>query len=72
MSIFEIIVFLMNSTKRGRFPFLRIARQLHIMEDEKAGVYRTAYMGVVSVRHQGTQLYIVPRNGPSFDYANIF
>lgn len=42
------------------------------MEDEKAGVYRTAYMGVVSVRHQGTQLYIVPRNGPSFDYANIF
>ncbi len=42
------------------------------MSDYSSKVPRTAYMGVVSVRHQGTQLYIVPRNGPSFDYANIF
>lgn len=46
--------------------------KLHIMQDEKAGVYRTAYMGVVAVRHHGTQLYIVPRIGPSFDYETIF
>ena len=60
------------SNKGGRVSFLRIAMQLHIMQDEKAGVYRTAYMGVVSVRHKGTQLYIVPRVGPSFDYENIY
>ena len=38
------------------------------MEDEKAGVYRTAYMGVVSIFYQGIRLFIVPEEGPSFDY----
>lgn len=62
----------MLSNKRGRVSFVRLAMQLNIMHDEKAGVYRTAYMGVVAVRHRGTQLYIVPRIGPSFDYNSIY
>ena len=38
------------------------------MDDEKAGVFRTAYMGVVAVKVRGTQVYLVPREGPSFNY----
>ena len=40
------------------------------MKDDKAGVYRTAYMKVVAVKYEGTQLYLVPENGPNFDYVN--
>ncbi|KAK8825671.1 hypothetical protein WA577_000842 [Blastocystis sp. JDR] len=52
----------------GPAAFRRIARALGIMEDEKAGVFRTAYMGVVAVKYRGSQLYLVPREGPSFRY----
>lgn len=54
----------------GSVPFIRLANELHIMSDEKAGVYRTAYMGVVAVQTKGTQLYLVPRSGPSFVYSS--
>ena len=38
------------------------------MTDEKAGVWRTAYMKVVAVKYQGTQVYLVPMGGPNFNY----
>lgn len=53
----------------GSVPFTKLANELHIMSDEKAGVYRTAYMGVVAVQTKGTQVYLVPRTGPSFIYS---
>ena len=43
--------------------FQGIARQLGIMDDEKAGVPRTAYMGVVSVAWKGHYLHIAPKDG---------
>lgn len=45
-----------------------IARKMRLMEDEKAGVRRTAYMNVVAVKHKGTQVYIVNRKGMNFKY----
>lgn len=57
-----------SSFSSGSAAFRRIARALGIMEDEKAGVFRTAYMGVVAVKYRGSQLYLVPREGPSFRY----
>ena len=57
-----------SSFSSGPAAFRRIARALGIMEDEKAGVFRTAYMGVVAVKYRGSQLYLVPREGPSFRY----
>lgn len=59
-----------GSFNSGPAAFKRIARELRIMEDEKAGVFRTAYMGVVAVKHRGSQLYLVPRDGPSFHYKS--
>lgn len=59
-----------NSGFSGSVPFTKLANALHIMSDEKAGVYRTAYMGVVAVQTKGTQLYLVPRSGPSFVYSS--
>lgn len=44
--------------------FAVLARQLHLMSDEKAGVPRTAYKGIVETRPHGTDklLFLVPRN----------
>lgn len=49
---------------------MNLAKALHIMTDDKAGVYRTAYMKVIAVKYEGTQLYLVPGSGPNFDYVN--
>lgn len=38
------------------------------MTDAVSKVPTTAYMGVVTVFYQGTRLFIVPEDGPSFDY----
>ena len=38
------------------------------MSDYSSKVPRTAYMGVVSIFYQGIRLFIVPKDGPSFDY----
>jgi len=44
--------------------FLLQAQKLGIMEDEKAGVPRTAYLGVVQVRSKaGANLYVAPEGG---------
>ena len=43
--------------------FKRIAKQLGIMDDEKAGVPRTAYMGVVTINYNGHLAHIAPRGG---------
>jgi alpha-1,3-mannosyl-glycoprotein beta-1,2-N-acetylglucosaminyltransferase len=43
--------------------FKKIAKRLGIMQDEKAGVPRTAYMGVVTIKYRGYRLYITPRGG---------
>lgn len=41
--------------------FATLAKQLHIMQDEKAGVPRTAYHGIVEVRPRGQYLlFLVP------------
>ena len=61
--------YLACSKPSGVRPFSRLAKQLSIMSDEKAGVYRTAYMGVVALRYKGTQVYLVPREGPSSSYV---
>ena len=45
-----------------------IASELGIMVDRAAKVPRTAYMGVVSVVYRGFRLFIVPEDGPSFEY----
>ena len=43
--------------------FARLAKQLHLMTDEKAGVPRTAYKGIVETRPHGDKiLFLVPRN----------
>ena len=39
-----------------------------IMGDVLGGIPRTAYMGVVRVGYKGFRLYLVPREGLSFDY----
>ena len=54
-----------NNSNHG---FVYYARLLRLMTDEKAGVWRTAYMKVVAVKYQGTQVYLVPSDGPNFDY----
>ena len=44
--------------------FATLAKQLHLMEDEKAGVARTAYKGIVETRPLGDKLlFLVPREG---------
>lgn len=41
--------------------FSVLAKQLHLMEDEKAGVPRTAYKGIVETRPSGNHfLFLVP------------
>jgi hypothetical protein len=45
--------------------FQQLATTLHIMTDEKAGVGRTSYRGIVETRPKGTDghlLYLVPSN----------
>ena len=41
--------------------FERLAKQLHIMDDEKAGVRRTAYGGVVTLHKEGARIFVAPR-----------
>ena len=47
------------------------------MDDEKAGVPRTAYLGVVSIRHEGSMLHVAPASGHEYykqapdDVSNI-
>lgn len=59
-----------SCSERNPRSFLSLAKALHIMTDDKAGVYRTAYMKVIAVKYEGTQLYLVPGSGPNFDYVN--
>lgn len=40
--------------------FTSIANRLGIMSDFKAGVPRTAYMGVVTLWWKGTRVFVVP------------
>ena len=47
--------------------FQQLATKLHLMTDEKAGVARTSYRGIVETRPKGTDnnghlLYLVPSN----------
>ena len=51
--------------------FKRIAKQLGIMDDEKAGVPRTAYMGVVTIKFNGHRVHIAPR-GYMMDIVYLF
>lgn len=41
-----------------------IARQLGIMADIKAGVPRTAYMGIVTLSWKGTRVFVTPEAIP--------
>lgn len=41
--------------------FESLAKQLGIMQDTKAGIPRTAYMGVVPVWVGDTKVYLAPR-----------
>jgi alpha-1,3-mannosyl-glycoprotein beta-1,2-N-acetylglucosaminyltransferase len=41
--------------------FARIAKELDAMSDEKAGVPRTAYMGVVTLWHKYRRVHVAPR-----------
>mmetsp|Transcript_49232 Transcript_49232/g.120016 ORF Transcript_49232/g.120016 Transcript_49232/m.120016 type:complete len:309 (+) Transcript_49232:152-1078(+) len=50
--------------------FMVMADQLGIMSDEKAGVPRTGYLGVVTLRGKGgSQLYVAPEQGKPY-YQN--
>jgi hypothetical protein len=40
-----------------------VANRLGIMDDEKAGVPRTAYMGIVTIFWKGHYLHIAPADG---------
>ena len=42
--------------------FQALAKQLGVMQDFKAGVPRTAYMGVVSLWVGNTKVYLAPRS----------
>jgi alpha-1,3-mannosyl-glycoprotein beta-1,2-N-acetylglucosaminyltransferase len=44
--------------------FMDMAPSLGIMDDVKEGMPRSAYRGILPVRYQGKQLYIVPQNIP--------
>ncbi|KNB42357.1 alpha-mannosyl-glycoprotein 2-beta-n-acetylglucosaminyltransferase [Blastocystis sp. subtype 4] len=56
------------SKKPGLQSFRSIADKMGIMGDVLGGIPRTAYMGVVTVGYKGFRLYLVPREGLSFDY----
>eukprot|EP00802_Teleaulax_amphioxeia_P015419 Tamp_15509.p1 GENE.Tamp_15509~~Tamp_15509.p1 ORF type:complete len:308 (+),score=62.90 Tamp_15509:454-1377(+) len=43
--------------------FRAVANRLGLMDDEKAGVPRTAYLGIVTLFWKGHYLYIAPRDG---------
>lgn len=43
--------------------FKNIAKELGIMDDFKAGVERTAYLGVVSVSYNGQRVHVAPTQG---------
>jgi alpha-1,3-mannosyl-glycoprotein beta-1,2-N-acetylglucosaminyltransferase len=51
----------------GASGFIAAAQKVGrgIMPNEKAGVPRGAYMGVVTVRFQGARLFLSPKGGPS-------
>eukprot|EP00940_MAST-03C_sp_MAST-3C-sp2_P003385 g3385.t1 len=61
----DIYVVYTSVSGREKTSFKNIAKALGIMSDEKAGVPRTAYNGVVSVRRKGGDrwLFIVPKEG---------
>ncbi|PRP75643.1 alpha-1,3-mannosyl-glycoprotein 2-beta-N-acetylglucosaminyltransferase-like isoform 1 [Planoprotostelium fungivorum] len=42
--------------------FTGLAQRLGIMDDEKDGVRRTAYKGIIHLRHKGSLLLLVPRD----------
>lgn len=46
--------------------FKRIAERLGIMSDEKAGVPRTAYLGVITLSRPGLTLYVAPASGAPY------
>ncbi|KAK8791857.1 hypothetical protein WA158_005234 [Blastocystis sp. Blastoise] len=62
-----------NSVYKIFYPSTRdgyrsIAHSLGLMPDSKAGVPRGAYMGVIPLRIHSSIVYLVPQNGPSFNY----
>lgn len=52
----------------GKDSLYAIATKIGIMTDRASKVPRTSYMGVISVIYQGYRLFIVPKEGPSFEY----
>ena len=53
--------------------YIDLARRLEIMEDEKEGVWRTAYMGVVPLWYSGRKLYVAPqRPWAGYRPRNVF
>ena len=46
-----------------KWEFERIARRYGMMKDEKEGVPRTAYLGVVTIFRNNRRIYIAPRQG---------
>lgn len=63
----------------GFAAFRTLARELGIMTDEKAGVPRTAYYGIVTVRVNGVRVFLVDafgfeslKNGlPAHEYPRV-
>jgi len=47
--------------------YARTANRLGVMDNIKAGVPRTAYMGIVSFWKGETKVHLVPQDGPSTD-----
>lgn len=47
-------------TYHNKYEFEHLARQYGIMTDFKAGVPRTAYMGIVTIYKDGRRIFIVP------------
>ena len=59
---------MISSKTPGNKSLYAIANEIGIMIDRAAKVPRTSYMGVISVVYHGFRLFIVPEDGPSFEY----
>jgi alpha-1,3-mannosyl-glycoprotein beta-1,2-N-acetylglucosaminyltransferase len=46
---------------RDKGHFVSLAKPLHIFSDDKAGVFRSSYKGIVRIYFRGKQVYLVPQ-----------
>lgn len=47
---------------RGKLHFVSLAKRLHVFSDDKAGLFRSSYKGIVSIYFHGKRVHLVPHN----------